>query len=93
MIFTPEVLVRLDYHGKRVDLSHGPLTGILMGLAQLNCSELRLKKLTHRHGLLGFDKLMSFLITEWSQDIMKTQLQSILGGVGPLPSFVQLCEC
>ena len=90
MIFAPEVLVRLDYHGKRVDLTHGSLAGVLMGLAQLNCSELRLKRLAYRHGLLGFDKLMSFLFAEWLQDIKKNQLQSLLGGVGPMYSVVQL---
>lgn len=63
-----------------------------MGLAQLNCSELRLKRLTHRHGLLGFDKLVTFLLSEWLQDIKKNQLPSLLGGVGPMHSLVQLCK-
>ncbi|XP_012275672.1 autophagy-related protein 2 homolog B isoform X2 [Orussus abietinus] len=92
VIFAPEVLVRLDYHGKRVDLTHGPLAGLLMGLAQLNCSELRLKRLTHRHGLLGFDKLIAFFLSEWVQDIKKNQLPSLLGGVGPMHSLVQLFQ-
>ncbi|CAL7949589.1 unnamed protein product [Xylocopa violacea] len=92
VIFSPEVLVRLDYQGKRVDLTHGPLAGLLMGLAQLNCSELRLKRLTHRHGLLGFDKLVTFLLSEWLQDIKKNQLPSLLGGVGPIHSLVQLFQ-
>ncbi|XP_053986087.1 autophagy-related protein 2 homolog B isoform X1 [Hylaeus volcanicus] len=92
VIFSPEVLVRLDYHGKRVDLTHGPVAGLLMGLAQLNCSELRLKRLTHRHGLLGFDKLVTFLISEWLQDIKKNQLPSLLGGVGPMHSLIQLFQ-
>ncbi|XP_033188946.1 autophagy-related 2 [Bombus vancouverensis nearcticus] len=92
VIFSPEVLVRLDYHGKRVDLTHGPLAGLLMGLAQLNCSELRLKRLTHRHGLLGFDKLVTFLLSEWLRDIKKNQLPSLLGGVGPMHSLVQLFQ-
>ncbi|XP_014232573.1 autophagy-related protein 2 homolog A [Trichogramma pretiosum] len=90
--FAPEVLVRLDYHGKRVDLTHGPLAGLLMGLGQLNCSELRLKRLTNRQGILGFDKLMSYLLSEWTQDIKKNQLPSLLGGVGPMHSLVQLFQ-
>ncbi|KAG7200135.1 hypothetical protein KM043_000574 [Ampulex compressa] len=90
--FAPEVLVRLDYHGKHVDLTHGPLAGLLMGLAQLNCSELRLKRLSHRHGLLGFDKLLAFLLSEWLQDIKKNQLPGLLGGVGPMHSLVQLFQ-
>ncbi|XP_014205961.1 autophagy-related protein 2 homolog B [Copidosoma floridanum] len=91
--FAPEVLVRLDYHGRnRIDLTHGPLAGLIMGLTQLNCSELRLKKLMHRHGLLGFEKLIAFIFSEWLQDIKKNQLPSLLGGVGPMHSLVQLFQ-
>ena len=89
-IFSPEVPVKLDYHGKRVDMSHGSLAGILMGLGQLNNSELRLRKISHRHGLLGFDKLLNFVLLEWANDIKKNQLPSLLGGVGPMHSLVQL---
>ena len=92
-MFSPDVPIRLDYHGKRFDLrTHGPLQGLLMGLAQLNCSELRLKRISHRHGLLGFDKLIMFLIKEWINDIKKNQIPNLLVGVGPMYSFVQLCE-
>lgn len=50
IIFSPDVPIRLDYQGKRVDMTHGPLAGLLMGLAQLNCSEIRLKRINHRYG-------------------------------------------
>lgn len=75
-----------------MDFTHGPLAGLLMGLAELNCSELRLKRLSYRHGLLGYDKLLAYLASEWLQDIKKNQLPSLLGGVGPMHSVVQLCE-
>nr|XP_018917848.1 PREDICTED: autophagy-related protein 2 homolog B isoform X1 [Bemisia tabaci] len=89
-IFSPEVPIRVDYEGKHVDMTHGPLAGLLLGLGNLNCSELALKRLIHRHGLLGFDKLIQYAITEWLQDIKKNQLPSIIGGVGPIHSVVQL---
>ncbi|XP_072742677.1 autophagy-related protein 2 homolog B [Anoplolepis gracilipes] len=92
VIFGPEVLIRLDYQGKRMDFTHGPLAGLLMGLAELNCSELRLKRLSYRHGLLGYDKLLAYLASEWLQDIKKNQLPSLLGGVGPMHSVVQLFQ-
>ncbi|XP_014472680.1 PREDICTED: autophagy-related protein 2 homolog A isoform X2 [Dinoponera quadriceps] len=92
VVFSPEVLVKLDYQGKRVDLTHGPLAGLLMGLAQLNCSELRLKRLSHRYGLLGYDKLLAYLASEWLQDIKKNQLPGLLSGVGPMYSVVQLFQ-
>ncbi|XP_035869672.1 autophagy-related protein 2 homolog B isoform X2 [Phyllostomus discolor] len=90
--FTSEVPIRLDYHGKHVSMDQGTLAGILIGLAQLNCSELKLKRLFYRHGLLGVDKLFSYAISEWLTDIKKNQLPGILGGVGPMHSLVQLVQ-
>ncbi|XP_058511204.1 autophagy-related protein 2 homolog B [Ochotona princeps] len=90
--FTSEVPIRLDYHGKHVSMDQGTLAGILIGLAQLNCSELKLKRLFYRHGLLGVDKLFSYALTEWLNDIKKNQLPGILGGVGPMHSLVQLVQ-
>ncbi|KAE8586365.1 hypothetical protein XENTR_v10021645 [Xenopus tropicalis] len=90
--FTSEVPIRLDYHGKHLSMDQGTLTGILIGLAQLNNSELKLKRLCYRHGLLGLDKLFSYAVNEWLTDIKKTQLPGILGGVGPMHSLVQLVQ-
>lgn len=58
----------------------------------MNSSELKLKKLVKEDGLLGFDKVVMFAIDEWGKDIKRNQLPSILGGVGPMHSFIQLCE-
>ncbi|XP_043551031.1 autophagy-related protein 2 homolog A-like [Chiloscyllium plagiosum] len=68
----------------------GTFAGILIGLAQLNCSELKLKRLCCRHGLLGVDKVINYALNEWLNDIRKNQLPGILGGVGPMHSVVQL---
>ncbi|XP_068614339.1 autophagy-related protein 2 homolog A-like [Brachionichthys hirsutus] len=88
--FTSEVPIWLDYHGKHVVIEQGTFAGILIGLAQLNCSELKLKRLCCRHGLLGVDKVIQYAITEWLTDIRKNQLPGLLGGVGPMHSVVQL---
>ncbi|XP_069771921.1 autophagy-related protein 2 homolog B-like isoform X4 [Narcine bancroftii] len=90
--FTSEVPIRLDYHGKHMSMDQGTLAGILIGLAQLNCSELKLKRLCNRHGLLGVDRLISYALNEWLTDIRKYQLPGILGGVGPMHSLVQLVQ-
>ncbi|PSN53370.1 hypothetical protein C0J52_03803 [Blattella germanica] len=50
-LFSREVLIKLDYQGKRVDMTHGPLPGLLLGLGQLQNSEFRLKRISYRHGL------------------------------------------
>uniref|UniRef100_T1JN27 Autophagy-related protein 2 n=1 Tax=Strigamia maritima TaxID=126957 RepID=T1JN27_STRMM len=90
--FSPEVLIRLDYHGKHVDMEQGTLAGLIMGLGQLNNSEIRLKRLSYRHGMLGIEKLVAFAFAEWMQDIKKTQLPGLLGGVGPMHSLLQLIQ-
>ncbi|KAK5601806.1 hypothetical protein CRENBAI_020163, partial [Crenichthys baileyi] len=77
--FTSEVPIWLDYHGKHVVIEQGTFAGILIGLAQLNCSELKLKRLCCRHGLLGVDKVIQYAVTEWLTDIRKNQLPGILG--------------
>lgn len=88
--FTSEVPIWLDYQGKHVVIEQGTFAGILIGLAQLNCSELKLKRLCCRHGLLGVDKVIQYAVNEWLADIRKNQLPGILGGVGPMHSVVQL---
>uniref|UniRef100_A0A8C5AZW6 Autophagy related 2A n=1 Tax=Gadus morhua TaxID=8049 RepID=A0A8C5AZW6_GADMO len=90
--FISEVPIWLDYHGKHmvIEQVRGTFAGILIGLAQLNCSELKLKRLCCRHGLLGVDKVIQYAVSEWLTDIRKNQLPGILGGVGPMHSVVQL---
>ena len=41
--------------------------------------------------ILSVDKLLKLCIEEWKRDIIRSQIPSILGGVGPLNSFVQFC--
>ncbi|KAK2706752.1 hypothetical protein QYM36_014703, partial [Artemia franciscana] len=48
--FANEVSIRIDYEGKRLEFSRGPLAGILSGLATLNGAEIKLKRLNCRHG-------------------------------------------
>lgn len=48
LIFSPAVTICFDYHGRRVVLSKGPIAGLLMGLGQLQCSQIVLKKISHK---------------------------------------------
>lgn len=92
--FDSEVSIRIDYHGKRIDMSGpgGALAGLLMGIGQLNCSEIKLRRFRYRHGILGFEKLVSYALHEWLTDIKKNQLPGLLGGVGPMYALVKLCK-
>uniref|UniRef100_A0A146KUZ5 Autophagy-related protein 2 n=1 Tax=Lygus hesperus TaxID=30085 RepID=A0A146KUZ5_LYGHE len=91
-VFSPEVPIKIDYEGKHVDLTHGPLAGLIMGLGQLNCLQIKLKRLSYKHGLLGFDKLITYAMNEWIQDIKKSQVPCLLGGLGPMHALVQLFQ-
>ncbi|NXY55778.1 ATG2A protein, partial [Callaeas wilsoni] len=88
--FTADVPVWLDYRGKRVTMEQGALAGILIGLARLNCSQLRLKRLCHRQGLLGLGRVVSYAVTEWLRDIRCHQLPGLLGGVAPVHAVLRL---
>jgi len=89
-IFSPSVPIRIDYVGKYVDLTQGALTGILAGLAQLNCSEITLRQLEFKQGILGVEKLVALAATAWLTDIRSTQLPALLGGVGPMHALLQM---
>ncbi|KAJ8044621.1 Autophagy-related protein 2-like B [Holothuria leucospilota] len=89
-VFSPDVPIKLDYEGKRLQMEQGTFVGILAGLGQLNKSEFFLRRLHNRQGLLGVDKLIQFAVNEWISDIQRNQYSSILGGVGPMHSFVEL---
>lgn len=73
-------------------MEQGPLAGFLVGLANLNNSEIRLKGLHHKAGLKGIDKVVEYACREWLQDIKKSQLPALIGGVGPLNAFIHICE-
>lgn len=91
-VFSPDVPIKIDYHGKHVDINsqYGPLAGILIGMGQLNHSELTLKRIVHKSGLLGVDRLIQYVSNEWINDIRRNQLPSVLGGVGPMHSLGKL---
>lgn len=90
--FTPAVPIRLDYHGKRIDFEQGTIPGLLMGLAHLNQSELYLKRLHQKRGILGVDRVIQYALMEWFDDIKKKQIPSIIGSIGPMNSVRQLVQ-
>ncbi|XP_058684948.1 autophagy-related protein 2 homolog A-like [Poecile atricapillus] len=71
-------------------MEQGALAGILIGLARLNCSQLRLKRLCHRQGLLGLSRVVSYAVSEWLRDIRCHQLPGLLGGVAPVHAVLRL---
>eukprot|EP00096_Caligus_rogercresseyi_P000463 TRINITY_DN10923_c0_g1_i1.p1 TRINITY_DN10923_c0_g1~~TRINITY_DN10923_c0_g1_i1.p1 ORF type:complete len:827 (+),score=294.23 TRINITY_DN10923_c0_g1_i1:31-2481(+) len=91
-VFSHSVPIRIDYLGKYVDLTQGTLKGLLVGLANLNCSELTLKAISYQHGILGLERLFKLLLSDWLEDVKSNQVPALLGGVGPMYSFLQLLQ-
>jgi len=83
VVFSPALPICFDYHGRRIELSRGPVTGLIMGLAQLQGSGINLREIVNRRGILGWNKLCEFLAKEWLKDIKRNQLPNILSGIGP----------
>ncbi|XP_043070830.1 autophagy-related protein 2 homolog A isoform X2 [Drosophila grimshawi] len=91
-VFSPALPICFDYHGRRVELSRGPITGLVMGLAQLQGSGICLREVINRRGLLGWNKLFEFVCKEWLKDIKRNQLPNILSGIGPTNAVLQLFQ-
>uniref|UniRef100_A0A183V3U4 Autophagy-related protein 2 n=1 Tax=Toxocara canis TaxID=6265 RepID=A0A183V3U4_TOXCA len=88
--FSPAVTVRLDYQGKRVKTEQGALLGLLIGLSNLHCTQLELKELHNRNGMLGHARCVQFAINEWINDIRNSQIPGVIGSYGPISSLVQI---
>jgi len=48
-VFSPALPICFDYHGRRIELSRGPITGLVMGLAQLQGSGIILREVINRY--------------------------------------------
>lgn len=59
----------------------------LIGLAQLAKVDIFLKRVSYKRGLLGYEKLLQFLLNEWLNDIRPTD---VIKGIVPLASISQL---
>ncbi|XP_017127168.1 autophagy-related protein 2 homolog A [Drosophila elegans] len=92
VVFSPALPICFDYHGRRIELSRGPVTGLIMGLAQLQGSGINLREIVNRRGILGWNKLCEFLAKEWLKDIKRNQLPNILSGIGPTNAVLQLFQ-
>ncbi|CAF4183246.1 unnamed protein product, partial [Rotaria sp. Silwood2] len=89
-VFSPACNIRIDYHGKLRNeqlFESGPLLNLLIGLAQLAKVDIYLKRISYKNGLLGYEKLLKFLLNEWLNDIRPTD---VIKGIVPLSSISQI---
>lgn len=89
-VFSPPCHIRIDYRGKLRNeqlFELGPFVNLLIGLAQLAKVDIYLKRISYKRGLLGYEKLLAFLLNEWVNDIRPTD---VLKGIVPLSSITQI---
>lgn len=89
-VFSPACIIRIDYHGKLRNeqlFETGPFLNLLIGLAQLAKVDIYLKRISYKNGLLGYEKLLRFLLNEWLNDIRPTD---VIRGIVPLSSISQI---
>ncbi|KAG1685123.1 Autophagy-related protein 2 B [Nymphon striatum] len=91
-VFSPELFIRLDYLSKGIDLNKGTILGLFMGIADLNNSEIVLKPIVIKSGILGVDNLIQHVFNEWFSDIFNKQLPYIIQGLGPIYPLKQMLE-
>ncbi|UJR38243.1 hypothetical protein I4U23_030916 [Adineta vaga] len=89
-VFSPACHIRIDYRGKLRNeqlFETGPFLNLLIGLAQLAKVDIYLKRISYKRGLLGYEKLLTFLLNEWLSDIRPTD---VIKGIVPLSSISQI---
>jgi autophagy-related protein 2 len=89
-VFSPACHIRIDYRGKLRNeqlFDSGPFLNLLIGLAQLAKVDIYLKRISYKRGLLGYEKLLTFLLNEWLNDIRPTD---VIKGIVPLSSISQI---
>ncbi|CAG9531831.1 unnamed protein product [Cercopithifilaria johnstoni] len=89
-IFSPSATIRLDLNGKRMRPDQGWVLGLLVGLSDFKCTEIRLKELNCTRGLLGYDRCVKFAINAWLNDINNKQLVQFITSYGPIKSLVEI---
>jgi autophagy-related protein 2 len=89
-VFSPACHIRIDYRGKlRKEqlVESGQFVNLLIGLAQLAKVDIYLKRISYKRGLLGYEKLVTFLLNEWLNDIRPSD---VIKGIVPLSSLSQI---
>ena len=89
-VFSPSCHIRIDYRGRLSNeqlVESGPILNILIGLAQLSKVDIYLKRISHKRGLKGYDKLLAFLLERWLNDIRPTD---VIQGIVPIKSISQI---
>jgi len=86
-VFSPGCQIRIDYRGKLRNeelFTSRPFLNLLIGLAQLSKVDIHLKRISYKRGLKGYDKLLTFLLEEWLNDIRPVDVITAIGPLSPI---------
>ncbi|KAG5447372.1 Autophagy protein, variant 2 [Clonorchis sinensis] len=87
--FYPDLPIRLDYHGRHLDLSGGSLRGILGMLLQLHNAEIIIPRRVYQRGYPSLDRLLEEMVSN-VRSAITTQLPQVLAtSIGPMHEVTQ----
>ncbi|KAI6171646.1 Autophagy-related protein 2 [Aphelenchoides besseyi] len=90
IIFSPQCVICFDYVPKHMtNTQHGAFVGFLMGVVDMKRTQLTLRELHNRRGVLGYRKLSEYMRNEWESDIAQ-QWGNLLSSYGPIQSLVEI---
>lgn len=91
MEFTSGGFIKLDFHVKNVVYDQGNIAHLITRIGNLHDVELELKKFSCSRGLLGYERVLRFILQEWTIDL-KNQSTNFLGGLAPIKIISKLCK-
>ncbi|CDS43273.1 autophagy protein 2 B [Echinococcus multilocularis] len=84
LTLTPSLPIRFNYHGHQLDLSQGPLIGLLALCLRLKNAELVLPRWVYQRGYRGVYSLIEEIISHWTSTLHNNLLQILATSIGPM---------
>ncbi|KAF8564574.1 hypothetical protein P879_11032, partial [Paragonimus westermani] len=87
--FYPDLPIRLDYHGRHLDLTGGSVHGFLRMLLQLHNAELIIPRRVYQRGYPTLDRLLEEMVTDMRATICAQLPQLLATSIGPMHEVTQ----
>ncbi|KAL5109547.1 hypothetical protein TcWFU_010057 [Taenia crassiceps] len=84
LTITPSLPIRFNYHGHQLDLSQGPLVGLLALCLRLKNAELILPQWVYQRGYRGAYSLIEEVVSHWTSTLRSNILQILATSIGPM---------
>ncbi|KAL5964561.1 hypothetical protein TSMEX_007680, partial [Taenia solium] len=84
LTLTPSLPIRFNYHGHQLDLSQGPLVGLLALCLRLKNAELVLPQWVYQRGYRGVYSLIEEITSHWTSTLHSNLLRILATSIGPM---------